>query len=253
MKRAMKGYSDRPKTVYYFGTCLMDTLYPQAGMAGIKLIQREGLQVIFPRQQTCCGQPAYNSGFPKEAKKVALKQVEVFAENYPIVVPSGSCAGMMKHHYPLLFEGDARMDSIKQFSNRIVELSEFMVRTLNVKLEDRGAPIKVTWHSSCHALREMHIIEYSKSLIRQLKNVQLVELQNESECCGFGGTFAVKQPDISGAMVNDKVADIQQTAATRLLTGDCGCLMNISGALQYQKIPIKGQHIAEFIWERINA
>ena len=222
-------------------------------MAGIKLIQREGLRVIFPRQQTCCGQPAYNSGFPAEAKKVALKQIEIFPENYPIVVPSGSCAGMMKHHYPLLFEGDARLDSIQQFSNRIVELSEFMVRTLNVKLEDRGAPIKVTWHSSCHALREMHIIEYSKSLIRQLQNVQLIELQNEFECCGFGGTFAVKQPDISGAMVSDKVADIQQTAAARLLTGDCGCLMNISGAMEYQKIPIKGQHFAEFIWERINA
>ena len=222
-------------------------------MAGIKLIRREGLRVIFPRRQTCCGQPAYNSGFPKEAKKVALKQIEIFPENYPIVVPSGSCAGMLKHHYPLLFEGDARLDSIQQFSNRIVELSEFMVQTLNVKLEDRGAPIKVTWHSSCHALREMQIIEYSKSLIHQLQNVQLVELQNEFECCGFGGTFAVKQSDISGAMVSDKVADIQQTAAARLLTGDCGCLMNISGAMEHQKILIKGQHFAEFIWERINA
>ena len=249
----MKEYPEKPETVYYFGTCLMDMFYPEAGMAGIKLIQREGVRVLFPRQQTCCGQPAYNSGFPAEAKKVALKQIEIFAENYPIVVPSGSCAGMMKHHYPLLFEGDARLDSIQQFSNRIIELSEFMVRTLNVKLEDRGAPIKVSWHSSCHALREMHIIEYSKSLIRQLQNVELIELQNESECCGFGGTFAVKQPDISGAMVGDKVADIQQTAAARLLAGDCGCLMNISGAMEYQKIPIKGQHFAEFIWERINA
>jgi L-lactate dehydrogenase complex protein LldE len=245
--------SKKPNTVYYFGTCLMDMFYPEAGMAGIKLIRSEGLRVIFPRRQTCCGQPAYNSGFPKEAKKVALKQIEIFPENYPIVVPSGSCAGMLKHHYPLLFKGDARLDSIQQFSNRIVELSEFMVRTLNVKLEDRGTPIKVTWHSSCHALREMQIIEYSKSLIRQLQNVQLVELQNEFECCGFGGTFAVKQPDISGAMVSDKVADIQQTAAARLLTGDCGCLMNISGAMEHQKIPIKGQHFAEFIWERINA
>jgi L-lactate dehydrogenase complex protein LldE len=253
MKHAMQEYPERPETVYYFGTCLMDMFYPEAGMAGIKLIQREGLRVIFPRQQTCCGQPAYNSGFPAAAKKVALKQIETFSENYPIVVPSGSCAGMMKHHYPLLFEGDARLESVQQFSDRIVELSEFMVRTLNIKLEDRGAPIKVTWHSSCHALREMHIIEYSKSLIRQLQNVQLVELQNEFECCGFGGTFAVKQPDLSYAMVSDKIADIRQTAAARLLTGDCGCLMNISGAMEYQKIPIKGQHFAEFIWERINA
>ena len=249
----MQEYPERPETVYYFGTCLMDMFYPEAGMAGIKLIQREGLRVIFPRQQTCCGQPAYNSGFPAAAKKVALKQIEIFAENYPIVVPSGSCAGMMKHHYPLLFEGGPGRDAVQQFSNRIVELSEFLVRTLNIKLNDRGAPIKVTWHSSCHALREMHIIEYSKSLIRQLQNVQLVELKNEYECCGFGGTFAVKQPDLSGVMVSDKIADIRQTAAACLLTGDCGCLMNISGAMEYQKIPIKGQHFAEFIWERINA
>ncbi len=231
----------------------MDTIYPVAGLAGLKLIQGEGVQVIYPREQSCCGQPAYNSGFPKEAKKVALKQMRLFTENYPVVVPSGSCAGMMKHHYPLLFEGDANLKRVQHFSNRIVELSEFLVRTLNIQLADLGQPIKVTWHSSCHALREMHIIEYSKSLIRQLQNVELVELQNEHECCGFGGTFAIKQPNISGAMVGDKVADIRQTGAERLLAGDCGCLMNISGAMDYQKIPIPSQHLAEFIWERTHA
>jgi L-lactate dehydrogenase complex protein LldE len=243
---------NRPGTVYYFGTCLMDMFYPEAAMAGIQLIQREGIRVVFPRQQSCCGQPAYNSGFPKEAKKVALKQIEVFPENYPIVVPSGSCAAMMKHHYPLLFAGDPQLDSVKQFSNRIYELSEFLVKTLKIKLEDRGAPIKVTWHSACHALREMNVIDDSKSLIRQLKNVELVELKHESECCGFGGTFAVKQPAISGAMVADKVDDIVQTGASRLLTGDCGCLMNISGAMQYRRVSAEGQHLAEFIWERIH-
>ena len=243
----------KPEAVYYFGTCLMDTIYPQAGLAGLKLIRREGVQVIYPRQQSCCGQPAYNSGFPKEAKKVALKQVRVFTKNYPIVVPSGSCAGMMKHHYPLLFESDKNLQRVRQFSERVVELSEFLVQTLHIQLADRGQPIKVTWHSSCHAMREMHVIEYSKSLIRQLKNVELVELQNEHECCGFGGTFAVKQPNISGAMVHDKVADIQQTGADILLAGDCGCLINISGAMDYQKVPLRSQHLAEFIWERTNA
>jgi len=253
MKCAMLEDHVKPKKVYYFGTCLMDMFYPEAGMAGIKLIQREGVQVIFPRQQTCCGQPAYNSGFPREARKVALRQMQLFPKDYPIVVPSGSCAGMMKHHYPVLFQTDARLDRIKEFSNRIVELSEFLVQVLNIQLEDRGRPVKVTWHSSCHALREMRVVEDSKSLIRQLRNVELVELQNEKECCGFGGTFAIKQPDISGAMVSDKVADIQQTAAARLLTGDCGCLMNISGAMKFHKVAVKGQHFAEFIWERINA
>ena len=249
----MSQESQKPEKVYYFGTCLMDAIYPQAGLAGLKLIQREGVRVIYPRQQSCCGQPAYNSGFPKEARNVALKQVRLFTANYPIVVPSGSCAAMMKHHYPLLFEGDANLKRVQAFSKRIVELSEFLVRTLNVQLEDYGQPIKITWHSSCHALREMHIIEYSKSLIRQLQNVELVELQNEYECCGFGGTFAVKQPKISGAMVSDKVADVQQTGAERLLAGDCGCLMNISGAIDYQKVPIQSQHLAEFIWERTHA
>ncbi len=245
--------SQKPEEVYYFGTCLISMLYPEAGLAGLKLIRREGVRVIYPREQTCCGQPAYNSGFPREAKRVALKQIRLFSKNLPIVVPSGSCAAMMKHHYPLLFEGDQHLGSIKQFSNRIVELSEFLVRTLKIKLQDRGAPIKVTWHSSCHALREMHIIEDSKSLIRQLQHVELVDLQNEHECCGFGGTFAVRQPEISAAMVADKVDDITLSGAARVLAGDCGCLMNINGAMDYQKSAVKGQHLAEFIWERTHA
>jgi len=248
----MHTYPENPQKVYYFGTCLVDMFYPGAGMAGIKLLQQKGVKVIFPSQQTCCGQPAYNSGFPDEARTVARKQIELFSEDYPIVVPSGSCAGMMRHHYPKLFENDPRIDQIKKFSERIFELSEFLVHALNIQLEDQGPPIKVTWHSSCHALREMGVTEDSKSLIRQLKNVELVELQREHDCCGFGGTFAVKQPAISAAMVKDKTEDIRKTGATRLITGDCGCLMNISGAMQYDKTSISGQHLAEFIWERIN-
>ncbi len=248
----MQQYPEKPQKIYYFGTCLVDMVYPEAGMAGIKLIQGEGVQVIFPSRQSCCGQPAYNSGFPSEAKAVARKQIEVFSKEYPIVVPSGSCAGMMRHHYPKLFGKDSDLERVINFSNRIFELSEFLVHVLDIKLRDRGDPIKVTWHSSCHALREMKITEDSKSLIRQLKNVDLIELQNETDCCGFGGTFAVKQPDISAAMVWDKTDDIRHTGATRLITGDCGCLMNISGAMQDKKIEIGGQHLAEFIWERIN-
>lgn len=244
--------TQKPDTVYYFGTCLIDMLYPRAGMAGLNLIRREGVKVIFPPEQTCCGQPAYNSGFPKEARKVALKQIRLFSKELPIVVPSGSCAAMMKHHYPLLFEGDSNFNRIRQFSDRIYELSEFLVRILGIKLQDQGASTKVTWHSSCSATREMGVIEDSKSLIRQLNNVELIELENEHECCGFGGTFSVKQPDISGAMVADKIDDIVQTGASRILAGDCGCLMNISGAMEYQDVSLKGQHFAEFIWERIN-
>jgi L-lactate dehydrogenase complex protein LldE len=248
----MSRYPEKPQKVYYFGTCLTDMFYPGAGLAGIQLLQQEGVRVIFPSGQTCCGQPAYNSGFPDEARAVARKQIELFSADYPIVVPSGSCAGMMRHHYPKLFAGAPDIESVKRFSERIFELSEFLVHVLDIRLQDRGEPIKVTWHSSCHALREMCVTEDSKSLIRQLRNVQLIELQNEHECCGFGGTFAVKQPAISAAMVKDKTDDIRQTGAARLITGDCGCLMNITGAMRHDNIQIGGQHLAEFIWERIN-
>jgi L-lactate dehydrogenase complex protein LldE len=248
----MRQYPAKPKKAYYFGTCLVDIIYPRAGMAGIQLIQQGGVKVIFPPAQTCCGQPAYNSGFPAEAQAVARKQIALFSKDYPIVVPSGSCAGMMRYHYPKLFATDPAIDRVNAFSARIFELSEFLVHVLKIKLQDKGAPIKVTWHSSCHALREMKVIQDSKSLIQQLRNVELVELQNERECCGFGGTFAIKQPAISAAMVRDKLEEIHQTGASRWITGDCGCLMNIAAAMEYHHMMVPGQHLAEFIWERIS-
>jgi L-lactate dehydrogenase complex protein LldE len=231
---------------------LVDAVYPHAGLAGIRLLQAQGVKVIYPQAQSCCGQPAYNSGFPAEAKTVARKQMRIFNKDYPIVVPSGSCAGMMHKHYPELFADSAEKNMVKAFADRVFELSEFLVHVLNVKLDDQGQPVKVTWHSSCHAMREMGITEDSKRLIAQLANVELVALQREHECCGFGGTFAVKQPEISKAMVNDKIDDILQTEASVVLSGDCGCLMNISGAMAYRQLPVAGKHLAEFIWERIN-
>jgi L-lactate dehydrogenase complex protein LldE len=243
---------DHPQKAYFFGTCLIDLSYPDAGMAGIELLEKCGVQVIFPQGQSCCGQPAHNSGFPAEAIAVARHQIKQFPKDYPIVVPSGSCAGMLKHHYSEIFANDPDFEKAKGFSARVYELTEFLVRVLDVKLEDKGAPAKVTWHSSCHASREMGIIPYSKALIRQLENVELIELESERECCGFGGTFSIKQPAISAAMVQDKVADVARTGASRLVSGDCGCLMNIAGAMEYQNIPITSQHIAEFILERID-
>ena len=183
---------------------------------------------------------------------MARKQIRVFSQPYPIVVPSGSCAGMMKHHYPDLFSGTPDEADARRLSQRVYEWSEYLASVLSITLEDRGEPITVTWHSSCHALREMDIIRHSKSLIRQLKNVTLVELERETECCGFGGTFAVKQPAISAAMVKDKVADIGRTGASTLVAGDCGCLMNITGAMANAGLTIAGKHLAEFLWERTN-
>jgi L-lactate dehydrogenase complex protein LldE len=247
-----RNYPQRSDTVYFFATCLMDAVYPDAGMAAIRLLQAQGVEVVFPPDQSCCGQPAYNSGFTREARAVARKQIRVFDEQYPIIVPSGSCAGMMKHHYPTLFAGTPYEAAARRFSERVVEWSEYLATVLAVKLEDRGAPLTITWHTSCHALREMDVIRYSKALLRQLKNVTLVELQRETECCGFGGTFAVKQPAISAAMVKDKVDDIRRTGATTLVAGDCGCLMNITGAMEHAGVAIAGKHLAEFLWERTN-
>ncbi len=247
-----RAYPEKPQTVYFFGTCLIDMAYPDAGVAAIRLLQQQGVEVVFPPDQSCCGQPAYNSGFPDEARAVARQQLKCFDKDYPIVVPSGSCAGMMRCHYPRLFEGRPEQSAARRFSQRVFEWSEFMVRVLDARLHDQGPPIQVTWHSSCHAAREMGVIGYSKSLIRQLAKVELIELAREWECCGFGGTFSVKQPALSGAMVADKIAEIQDTGTQRVLSGDCGCLMNITGAMDKAGIPIQGQHIAEFLWERTN-
>ena len=242
--------AEKPSVVYFFGTCLVDSFYGEAGLAAIQLLEREGLEVIFPQKQSCCGQPAYNSGFPKEAKAVAGKQLALFPKPYPIIVPSGSCAGMMRHHYPTLFAGDPMEKMAQEVAGRVYELGQFLLRKLDVSLTDQGPPLTVTWHSSCHAMREMKVTEDAKVLIRQLENVTLVELSREYECCGFGGTFAIKQPHLSGTMVQDKITDIAQTGAQRVITGDGGCLLNINGAMEKAAMPIAGQHLAQFLWER---
>ncbi|HYD65274.1 (Fe-S)-binding protein [Azospirillum sp.] len=242
----------RPDTVYFFGTCLVDLFYPQAGMAGIELLQREGVRVVFPQGQSCCGQPAYNSGYREEALKVARAQLRLFTADWPVVVPSGSCAGMMGTHWPELFHGEPEEERARAVAARTFELTQFLVNVLNVRLEDKGEPVRVTWHASCHAQREMGVVDEPKALLRQLANVELVELAREKECCGFGGTFAVRHPEISAAMVEDKVADIEGTGAGAVVSGDCGCLMNINGALEAGKKPVRGKHIAEFLLERTN-
>ncbi|CAG37734.1 (Fe-S)-binding protein [Desulfotalea psychrophila] len=244
---------NKNQAVYFFGTCLGDMMYADSAMAAIHLIEREGYQVVFPMEQACCGQPAYNSGFIEEAREVAWKQVEVFSKHdYPIVVPSGSCAGMMKIHYPQLFQDSDKLFEVKRFSERIVELTTFLHQAAGAQYIDRGEQIKITWHSSCHAMREAQCIEDSKALLAQLANVELVELKREHECCGFGGTFSIKQPLISGAMVADKVADVVATGASAVISGDAGCLLNITGKMEKENIKIPGIHIAEFIWGRIN-
>ncbi len=240
----------KPDTLYFFGTCLIDLMYPQAGVSAIQLIQRAGVNVIFPPAQTCCGQPAWNSGYRDEARAVARAQIALFPKPIPIVIPSGSCAGMMKAHYPELFKGEADEAQALDVAGRVFELTEFLVDVLQIELQDLGAPIKVAVHTSCSARREMGVADKIESLLGQLSNVERVEHARKPECCGFGGTFAVKEPEISAAMVLDKTTHIRNAGVDRLVSQDGGCLMNISGAMEKQGNAIPSQHIAEFLWER---
>ncbi len=246
-------YPAKPEKVYFFATCLVDLLYPEAGLAGMQLIRREGVEVIFPQDQTCCGQPAWNSGYRDEARQVALRQLTCFKQDYPIVVPSGSCAGMMRHHYPELFKDKEDQGRAAAFSARVYELTEFLVHVLKIDLKDLGPPVRVALHTSCSARREMGVADDHETLLKQLSNVDLVEHARKEECCGFGGTFAVKHPAISAEMVAEKADAIIATGADLLISGDCGCLMNIGGHLEHCGDATQSRHIASFIWERTHA
>ena len=240
----------KPDKIYFFATCLVDLFYPRAGLAGMALLRREGLQVLYPRDQTCCGQPAWNSGYREQARRVARLQLDLFPQPWPIVVPSGSCAGMMKQHYPALFADTEDEELALDVASRVHELTGFLVDVLGVHLTDLGEPAKVAVHTSCSARREMGVAHAAEDLIGQLAQVQLVEQAYKAECCGFGGTFAVKQPDISAAMVKDKTDCLRASAADQVVSQDCGCLMNIGGAFEYQGSGPRTRHIAEFLWER---
>jgi L-lactate dehydrogenase complex protein LldE len=240
----------KPKKIYFYGTCLVDLFFPDAGMAGIQLLRQAGVEVVFPDGQTCCGQPAFNCGYWEEARDVARTQVALFPQDLPVILPSGSCAGMMKKHYPELFHGQPDEATVKAFSARVYELTQFLVDVLDVKLKDLGEPVKVTWHSSCHAVRDLGLKGEPQALIGQLTNVELAPLTREHECCGFGGTFSVRQPAISGAMASDKADALKETGADAFLSADGGCLMNINGTLEKRRDSFRGQHLASFLWER---
>ncbi|KAA6225037.1 MULTISPECIES: (Fe-S)-binding protein [unclassified Campylobacter] len=239
------------KKVYLYATCLGTAALQESVLNAIKLLRRENIEVIFKKKQTCCGQPSFNSGYFEESKNIALYNVNLFEEDYPIVVVSGSCAGMMSHDYLELLKDSPDFAMVKNFSSRVIELSQYLDKVLNVNYEDKGEPIKVTWHSNCHALRVQKSIESSKNLINKLKNVELVELEYEEECCGFGGTFSVKEPAISNAMVKTKIEDIKKTGVKYLISGDGGCLMNIGGTMKRMGLDIKGVHLYDFLLKRI--
>jgi len=244
----------KPDRVYFFGTCLIDLIYPQAGLAAMRLLRREGIEVIYPQGQTCCGQPAYNSGYDEEARAVARCQLQAFPGNIPILVPSASCAGMLKVHYPKLFAGTPDEARAQDLAARVVELTDFLVRVWDWQPVDRGEPLRVVVHHSCSARREMHCAPAAAELLARLAPVEVVEPDHAYECCGFGGTFAVKQPEISAAMAADKARSIAATGAQVLVSQDCGCLMNLAGTLERQYPDPRHRplvkHLAELLWER---
>jgi L-lactate dehydrogenase complex protein LldE len=224
---------------------------PEAGLDAVSLLERAGVRVHFPEAQTCCGQPAYTSGQPDEARAVARQQLGLFPQPWPIVLPSGSCAGMIRHHYPALFAGTDDQGRAENVSKRTWELSEFLVKVLRVKLTDIGEPTSVVLHTSCSARRETDALAMTRALLEQLDQVSLKIQDHESECCGFGGMFSVRHPEISGGIVRDKVAAINSCGAEAMVTGDCGCMLNITGHAKKVGCPIQGLHLASFLLERV--
>ena len=251
-------YPRKPTDAYLFATCLIDQFAPQAGLDTVLLLEREGIAVHFPEQQTCCGQPAYNSGYPDQARAVARQQLDLFPEPWPVIVPSGSCAAMMRHHYPKLFADDpALLAKAEELAGRIFELTEFLVHVVGFRHADEGEPCTVALHTSCHARRDMGSHETSAALLQGLSQVSVARQARIEECCGFGGTFAINHPDISAAIVSDKVESLLATGAERVVSADCGCLFNILGrAAKLDEIAgrteptLPGEHIASFLWRR---
>lgn len=244
-------YPEKPGSVYLFGTCLVDLFDPEAGVSTYRLLEREGIEVVFPQEQTCCGQPAYTGGFPDEARAVAARQLGLFPEtSWPIVVPSGSCAGMMRHHWPKLFSGTALASQAESLAARVFELTEFLVHVCQVDWSDRGENCRAVLHTSCSARREMATHLSSAALLARLPAVTVLTQVRESECCGFGGAFSLRHPDISGAIAHDKVDALIETGADVLVSADCGCLANLNGTLEKRGAQLRGQHLATFLWQR---
>ncbi len=245
--------TDLPSTqggpsVGLFVTCLVDSFRPSVGMATVELLEAAGCSVIVPQSQTCCGQPGYNSGEQETARAMAKLLIEAFADVDYIVVPSGSCAGMIKLHYAGLFEADTpERKACESLASRCFELTTFLYDVLKVRLPGTDLSAVATYHDSCSGLRELEIKQQPRELLSQLPSLKLHEMEDSEVCCGFGGTFCIKYPDISGKMVEDKTAAIEQTGADMVLGGDLGCLLNIAGRLKRLNRSEKVYHVAEVL------
>jgi L-lactate dehydrogenase complex protein LldE len=233
--------------VALFVTCLVDLFRPSVGFAAVKLLEQAGCRVAVPRQ-TCCGQPAYNQGDRAETIAIARQTIAALAGYDYGVVPSGSCAGMLKKHYPELFDpAGAEGAAARDLAARTFELVSFLTDVRGMETVDASLALRATYHDSCSGLRELGIKQQPRDLLRSVRGLELVELPDAEVCCGFGGTFCVKYPEISTKMVSDKTADIEATGADLVLAGDLGCLMNMAGRLKRQGSRIEARHVAEVL------
>jgi L-lactate dehydrogenase complex protein LldE len=240
--------SSPPRRVALFVTCLVDLFRPSIGFAAVKLLEEAGCTVEVPPLQVCCGQPAYNSGDRRSTRAIARQVIDAFEGFEAVVVPSGSCGGMLAHHYPGLFDDDPALKArAENLAGRSYELVSFLVDVLGVKKVAARYDGTVTYHDSCSGLRELGVKEQPRRLLGSVQGLRLSEMKTPEVCCGFGGTFCVKYPEISNAMVSEKAADIAASGADTLLAGDLGCLMNMAGKLQREGSRVRVRHVAEVL------
>lgn len=241
--------------VYLFGTCLIDNYYPEAGIDTIDLLALAGYEVIYPEAQTCCGQPPYNSGYEAQSKQVAQKTVDLFLEqNYPLIVPSASCTGMIKNHYPALFANTPiYAEKSIHLASKTFEFIDFIIDKLPYHRLTNKPKVSVALHESCSALRETDSAKSWKALLSKMPHVTVTLPNYANECCGFGGTFSIKSSAVSLAMTQDKYKNLISTESQTIISGDCGCLINLSGYAQKHKLPFPHQHIASFAKQQFDA
>ncbi|MBP0614637.1 (Fe-S)-binding protein [Jiella mangrovi] len=235
-------------TVALFVTCLVDLFRPSVGFAAIKLLEEAGCRVVVPSSQTCCGQPAYNSGDRMDTRAIARQVIATFEAYDYVVAPSGSCGSTLKKHYPELFAGDSEWETrAKGFAAKVFELVSFLTDVMGLERVDASLQATVTYHDSCSGLRELGIREQPRKLLKSVAGLTLTELPDADVCCGFGGTFAVKYPDVSNAIVGKKARRVAGTGADMLLAGDLGCLMNMDGKLKRENLGVEVRHVAEVL------
>jgi L-lactate dehydrogenase complex protein LldE len=236
--------------VQLFATCLVDTLFPETGEATLKLLRHFGVDVTYPRGQTCCGKPSDSGGYSRESGKAAEHFISVFDGSDPIIIPSGSCASMVKNHYPALFSDDEEMRrKAEALGKRTFELTQFLVQVLKAHEAGLSARGKITYHASCQLTRELGVREEPLLLLRSLKGAEFVPMPDADRCCGFGGTFMAKLPEVSMALADEKVDTILRTGADTVTGCDHGCLMNIQDAVRRRGASVKVRHIAAVLVE----